>query len=685
MSISVAVPFLKPLKTYDYIFAGYGAAASLLILQLHNKNLLGKLNILIVDPERKNKNDKTFCFWANKDEDIVQDLKHLIKHSWSNVLIQNAGNTPLAPLTYHHISSIDLYNELLQLEKSYNWDRLISPVDKVSSDENGAYIVAKGEIIRGNKVFDSRTPIYEKTKAGETHIFQSFVGWEIETSRLIENPDTCRLMDFDVEQKGSTQFMYVLPFSPTTALVELTRFGSEILCETAAEKQLQDYIHKHFGEFKKQAIEIGCIPMSNAKIINDTLKDVVLLGARNYKVKPSTGYAFKNMYHHASELVNSISNLKTPKELKVEHAKVPTGRFAFYDSLLLHILKNKPQNGKIIFQDLLKGVEINTVLRFLDEKTTLLQELKIFSSLPILPFLKAVYIFLKKYNYLRYIVGFLAVVIYWVFDYFTLLSPLIIGLILIPGFLYVGIPHGALDHILIARKEKTLLQFCFKYLLIMGIYFIVWQFFPMVSLLFFILFSAFHFGESELEEEGLNLSSLLLYAKAFVFGLCILLFIIFTHHTESQEIISLFNVNFPLSLRIFDQSIYAVWIAAISFLYILIQILLSKKYAHFGLLFLLLLGIKTPLILAFGLYFIFQHSLNAWGHLQHGLKMDGFTLYKKALPFTLSAIFFLCAMLFYNSVAILNLNEFIATLFIFLSCISLPHFLLMHLFYKVKQ
>jgi lycopene beta-cyclase len=685
MSISVAVPFLKPLKTYDYIFAGYGAAASLLILQLHNKNLLGKLNILIVDPERKNKNDKTFCFWANKDEDIVQDLKHLIKHSWSNVLIQNAGNTPLAPLTYHHISSIDLYDELLKLEKSYNWDRLISPVDKVSSDENGAYIVAKGEIIRGNKVFDSRTPIYEKTKAGETHIFQSFVGWEIETSRLIENPDTCRLMDFDVEQKGSTQFMYVLPFSPTTALVELTRFGSEILCETAAEKQLQDYIHKHFGEFKKQAIEIGCIPMSNAEIKNDTLKDVVLLGARNYKVKPSTGYAFKNMYHHASELVNSISNLKNSKELNVEHAKAPTGRFAFYDSLLLHILKNKPQNGKIIFQDLLKGVEINTVLRFLDEKTSFYEDLKIFAKLPWSPFLKAVYIFLKKYNYLRYIIAFLAVVIYWVFDYFTLLSPLIMALILIPGFLYVGIPHGALDHILIARKEKTLLKFCFKYILIMGIYFIVWQFFPLLSLLFFILFSAFHFGESELEEGGWNISSLFLYTKAFVFGLCILLFIIFTHHTESQEIISLFNVNFTQSLRIFDISIYAVWIASISFLYILIQSILSKKYAHFGLLFLLVLGIKTPLILAFGLYFIFQHSLNAWGHLQHGLKMDGFSLYKKALPFTISAIFFLCAMLFYNSVAVLNPNEFIATLFIFLSCISLPHFLLMHLFYKVKQ
>ena len=83
-------------------------------------------------------------------------------------------------------------------------------------------------------------------------------------------------MDFEVEQKGFTQFMYVLPFSSTTALVELTRFGAEIVCETAAEKQLQDYIYKHFGEFKKHAIEIGCIPMSNAEIINNELKDVRL-------------------------------------------------------------------------------------------------------------------------------------------------------------------------------------------------------------------------------------------------------------------------------------------------------------------------------------------------------------------------------------------------------------------------
>jgi lycopene beta-cyclase len=159
------------------------------------------------------------------------------------------------------------------------------------------------------------------------------------------------LMDFEVAQDGFTQFMYVLPFSSNKALVELTRFGSEILNESAAEQQLKDYIQKYFGEFKKLSVEIGCIPMSNAQIINENLKDVVSLGARNYKVKPSTGYAFKNMYDQACELVD-VLNFKEAKVLNVQHVNALQGRFAFYDSLLLHILQHKPHRGKKIFQSL---------------------------------------------------------------------------------------------------------------------------------------------------------------------------------------------------------------------------------------------------------------------------------------------------------------------------------------------
>jgi len=49
-------------KKYDYIFIGTGASASLLMLALHRRDLFIDAQVLLIDQEKKNKNDKTFCF-----------------------------------------------------------------------------------------------------------------------------------------------------------------------------------------------------------------------------------------------------------------------------------------------------------------------------------------------------------------------------------------------------------------------------------------------------------------------------------------------------------------------------------------------------------------------------------------------------------------------------------------------
>ena len=673
MSVSSAVPQITTSKTYDYIFAGYGAAASLLILQLHNKNLLNELSILIVDPERKNKNDKTFCFWANDDEDIVKDLKHLIKHTWSNVLIQDDVNIPLAPLTYHHISSIDLYNDLLKLEKKYVWDRLICPVDEVSSDEIGSYIVVNSEIIRGNKVFDSRTPKYKKTRSGETHIFQSFVGWEIETYRQIENPETCRLMDFEVEQKGFTQFMYVLPFSSTTALVELTRFGAEILCETAAEKQLQDYIHQHFGEFNKQAIEIGCIPMSNAEIINKKLKDVVLLGARNYKVKPSTGYAFKNMYLDASALANSLMNIKKTKEQNIEQGKVKKDRFAFYDSLLLHILKNKPQKGKIIFQDLLKGVKMNTVLRFLDEKTSFTEELKIFARLPWGPFIFALFSQVTKMSWIRPFILTLICLSLLFMGKGTPLQSMIGNGLLIIGLITVGIPHGAVDHLLETGywDSKKAPYFILSYLLQAFAMAFLWYLFPELAIIIFLIYSSWHFGQADGKQWGFS------PIVSFIWGTFLLFYILGTHLQESNSIISIIgHLQLPIISPIWLIIPWLIW----SFI--------RKQLSFSFTLIWLLLSTQLPLIFAFGLYFIGQHSITSWKHISNHLSLNNRKIWFQSLPFHAGAwIILMFFIYFYPAIKGLSVqdNSQYGIFFIFIACISLPHVVSMQGLYTKKN
>ncbi|MBD0278581.1 MAG: lycopene cyclase, partial [Flavisolibacter sp.] len=61
----------------------------------------------------------------------------------------------------------------------------------------------------------------------------------------------------------------------------------------------------------------------------------------------------------------------------------------FYDSVLLHILQHRQLPGAAIFTDLFKKNAPQKVLQFLDNETSLVEELRIISTLPTLPFAKA--------------------------------------------------------------------------------------------------------------------------------------------------------------------------------------------------------------------------------------------------------------------------------------------------------
>jgi Brp/Blh family beta-carotene 15,15'-monooxygenase len=197
------------------------------------------------------------------------------------------------------------------------------------------------------------------------------------------------------------------------------------------------------------------------------------------------------------------------------------------------------------------------------------------------------------------------------------------------------------------------------------------------------IYSSFHFGESELVETDKKLDSFGAHFKAFIMGMSILFFIIFSHPEESLVIISNLFV-FPLSNSFhLNYSFIANIAAFFSFIYILLQTILSKRLSYLGLLFLLLLGVKAPLILAFGIYFVFQHSSNAWQHLKLGLHMNSLQMYKKSSFFTLGALLIFLIIAFYAK-EFVSIEGLWANFFIFIACISFPHFFLMHIFYKTK-
>lgn len=666
---------------YDFLFIGLGAGNSLIFLSLLKRGLVSNKKIAFVEPIKKNTNDKTYCFWALPNDSIVNDLKPIISHFYTAIEVNGYPSQNIEKQPYYFIKSIDLYEHLI--DKLINEDIPILNfyADTIISDDEIYHLNTSGGTLKSKLIFDSRTPPYSQINSNEIYLNQSFYGLHIKCEKAVFFEDSFEMMNFNVDQSDFTQFVYTLPFSSKESLIELTRFGSEKIDLDYAKEILDKKIKAEYGNYEIIAEESGCIPMTSYQHPKNDFQGVLNTGAKANLIKPSTGYGFKNMYNFASIVSDNIYNetFKHFNQISL-HKK---SRFRFYDILLLTILLKWPKKGKKIFTNLFKSQNIYTIFLFLDEKTSFGQEIKIFASLPIFTFIKSLFIHLKKINALRYLFSFVGVLIYFILQYFNNVISLNFGyFLIIIGLLLFGIPHGAVDHLLKAQNKRPLFEFIFRYLIIIISYFIFWRYFPLFSIILFILYSSFHFGESELEEMGVHLNNIKIYIRGFLIGSSVLFFIIFTHLNESIEVISKIRGLDNIKLYTNELIMYKFPLSLISLVYLLCEFLLFKKAGFLMLILMLITGCKMPLIVAFSLYFICQHSLNAWGHLKLKLNINSIQLYKSALPYLIGASFLFLSLFIFDFTGLLNLYRLQADGFIFLACISLPHFLLMHQFYK---
>jgi lycopene beta-cyclase len=664
---------------YDFLFIGLGAGNSLLLLSLLKHGLLHGKKIAVIEPSQKNNNDKTYCFWSEKNHSIVEDLHPIISHKYDYIKASQSSVQDINHSPYYYIRSLDLYQYMLQKTKEANIGIFREAVLNIHSAGNTHKVQTKENAYTARCIFDSSVKSFPESQEKEISIHQSFYGLHIKCEKKAFEAQEFSMMDFDVDQDQFTQFIYKLPFNEHEALIELTRFGSEKIDITYAKDILEKTIQQKYGNFEIVADETGCIPMTTRQFLASETAGIIYTGASANLIKPSTGYAFKSMYLFAEQLAQKIKEGGLTS-LHVNSAP-KNSRFRFYDRLLLIILLYWPSQGKRIFTQLFNKQSIQTLFFFLDERTNLVQEVNIFASLPIFPFLRALVVYLKGKNMLRYLIAILTVVTFLFIHHFQpQLGEYYSYLILVLGLFIIGIPHGALDHLLLKTKSESIFRFVGQYLFIIALYLICWKLNSLLSLLVFLLFSSFHFGESEWEEPGLKKTNKNSKTLSFLTGANLLICIIFTHVNES---ITILNELFLFPAIFTNKLVYlSPYISIVGFLFFAYRIILKKETSLTGLAFLLLLGTQVPLALAFGLYFIFQHSFNAWEHMKSGLGLSSSSMFKKALPFTIGAFVLFAFILQMNKMSFLNEQVLFANFFVFLACISLPHIVLMHYFYK---
>ena len=655
----------------DYVFIGLGAANSLIIRQMHAQDMLYNASFVIIDPDEKLLNDKTFCFWAKKKEIEELGIASLINHSWELLGINADAPRAVSPYSYHHISSITLYDELRSILSTCNVQFIRERAETVSNNPANSIltITTKSHTITSKYVFDSRPPRWNPPQSHQTFLLQSFFGWRITTEEPQFDIETFTMMDFSVDQSNATQFVYVLPFSPTHALIELTRFGSSPIDHTYAQEQLTRYCQqKQLGLYVIEHEEQGIIPMSTCTLQEESISQTFYrTGSGAGKVKPSTGYAFKEMARDAIHIVDSIHSQHFKQRVILR-----SGKFSFYDRLLLKILESHPHRGKEIFERLFQYVDRKIVLQFLEEKTSLLEDISIFMALPKILFMK--YAVKDIFSGIaRHAFGFLPLIV----SLFFLLSKQyelewINWSVLAIGMILIGIPHGAMDHVLSIgeRSIQSLALFILGYVAKGMIMLAIWIMSPLIGLIIFLLYSMWHFGQAEYEQENIHNPWLL-----FLRGFAVLSFILATHIPETNVIINALSIpSIPDTAGFLTSSL----LSESSIVLLILTVFIQQRKSTILSTASLLMGIFLPLLQAFGVYFVFHHSFLGWNHLKKGLNKTHLELLELSAPFSLGAFAILSLFFFSGNLAI---HGFAPLFFVILSCLSFPHVLEMHSFY----
>jgi Brp/Blh family beta-carotene 15,15'-monooxygenase len=234
-----------------------------------------------------------------------------------------------------------------------------------------------------------------------------------------------------------------------------------------------------------------------------------------------------------------------------------------------------------------------------------------------------------------------------------------------------GIPHGAGDHLIaqkIASRENLtfhLKPFILFYVGIMLAYAVLWYITPLISFIIFIAISVFHFGDMEDLDEIEPKQTYISIARTVFLGSGILSFILFSHWPEAVEIISKMQVDIPATIP--DSFLFvSIILLALGFQ--------KKNFPAFINTFLtLIIGYFLPLIPAFICYFSCCHAIYSFKGMKKRLELTYLELYKKLIPFSVMAFFIGIGYIFLTAK---DLQLF--PIFIFLSLLTLPHFLLMH-------
>jgi lycopene beta-cyclase len=377
--------------TYTYILAGGGMAGLSLAYYL-NQSSVPFESILIIDQALKNTRDKTWCYWS----DQVEPFDSVVEHSWNQLWFHSFDNRSdkfsILPFNYRKIQS-DSWYAFIQKELKQNPKIQFIQAKVLEFSYEGRFAKVRtdaGEFTATEKIFDSISHFPCELENSQ-HLKQHFVGITIEANFPIFDPEAAHLFDFRIAHTTACEFMYVLPTSDRIALFEHTYFSGQLKEKQHYLDQIKAYLFGAYGlgddDYLILEEESGIIPMtmSDAEPQNLHTK-IIQIGTSGGFVKATTGYSFLRTQRKLKELVTNLENRYL--DASVNETK-PFKKWM--DRVFLQVLIDQKIKGNRVFESLFQKNKPQLILRFLEEETTIWEDLKLMTTVPTLPFMQAAF------------------------------------------------------------------------------------------------------------------------------------------------------------------------------------------------------------------------------------------------------------------------------------------------------
>lgn len=368
--------------------------------------------ITLVDRRTAYANDRTWCFWRTDPEPRWAGTPHHLWHRWRMV---GRGGEVVEHVSEQHpyvqVRADDFYaasverlaaapnvelqlgTRVLGVEEAPAWPRSEPTEDEAAAQLVRTIRTSSGELASAT-IFDAmggHGPLDAGTPTGAIELLQSFLGLEIETTRPVFDPQVATLMDFrcgpgpdrDFLRGGRAggdglHFVYVLPTSPTRALVEHTTLGPGTVPAAVRREAIATYLADHWGLAPTQheviREERGVLPMSTRVHPLDRGPGIRTVGTAAGGIRPSSGYGFVRIQRHAQALA----------EATVHATPLPamgSSRHAVLDQLFLRALAVDPRGFDRTLLALARGTSADAFARFMGDASTVRDEAAVMRSL----------------------------------------------------------------------------------------------------------------------------------------------------------------------------------------------------------------------------------------------------------------------------------------------------------------